>query len=56
MGMPGINGGRPIAGGSTLELAVEGPDKVYVVENRKGASSRCCERDSLSLPACTDPR
>ncbi|GAA5841428.1 hypothetical protein JCM9279_000650 [Rhodotorula babjevae] len=35
MGMPGINGGRPIAGGSTLELAVEGPDKVYVVENRK---------------------
>ncbi|GAA6049457.1 hypothetical protein JCM3770_007349 [Rhodotorula araucariae] len=35
MGMPGINGGRAIAPGSLLELAVEGPDKVYVIENRK---------------------
>ena len=51
MGMPGINGGRPIAGGSTLELAVEGPDKVYVVENRKGASLAVFL--SLSL-ACAD--
>ncbi|TNY23384.1 DnaJ-domain-containing protein [Rhodotorula diobovata] len=35
MGMPGINGGRPIGAGSLLELAVEAPDKVYVIENRK---------------------
>ena len=40
MGMPGINAGRPIGAGSLLELAVEAPDKVYVIENRKGASLR----------------
>ncbi|GJN87998.1 hypothetical protein Rhopal_000953-T1 [Rhodotorula paludigena] len=34
LGMPGINGGKPLAPGSTLELTVEG-ENVYVVENRK---------------------
>ncbi|GAA6023024.1 hypothetical protein JCM8202_000319 [Rhodotorula sphaerocarpa] len=37
LGMPGVNGGRPLAAGSTIEMVVEG-EKVFIVENRKGAS------------------
>lgn len=35
--MPGVNGGRPLAAGSTIEMVVEA-EKVFIVENRKGAS------------------
>ena len=34
IGMPGVNSGRPIAPGTTIEMVVEG-DKVFIVENRK---------------------
>ncbi|POY70741.1 hypothetical protein BMF94_6151 [Rhodotorula taiwanensis] len=34
LGMPGVNDGRPIAAGATIEMVVEG-EKVYIVENRK---------------------
>ena len=34
IGMPGVNSGRPIAAGTTIEMVVEG-DKVFIVENRK---------------------
>lgn len=37
LGMPGVNDGRPIAAGATIEMVVEG-EKVYIVENRKGGS------------------
>lgn len=35
LGLPGVNGGKPIGAGSTIEMMIEGQD-VYIVENRKG--------------------
>ncbi|GAA5885158.1 hypothetical protein JCM3774_006329 [Rhodotorula dairenensis] len=34
LGMPGVNSGRPIGPGTTIEMVVEG-EKVFIVENRK---------------------
>ncbi|GAA5924626.1 J domain-containing protein [Sporobolomyces koalae] len=34
LGLPGVNGGKPIGAGSTIEMMIEGND-VYIVENRK---------------------
>ncbi|GAA6024829.1 hypothetical protein JCM11491_005668 [Sporobolomyces phaffii] len=34
LGLPGVNGGKPIGAGSTIEMVIEGQD-VYIVENRK---------------------
>lgn len=34
LGLPGVNGGKPIGAGSTIEMMIEGQD-VYIVENRK---------------------
>lgn len=35
LGVPGINGGKPLPAGATIEMVVEG-EKVYVVEDNEG--------------------
>ncbi|GAA5824214.1 hypothetical protein JCM10212_002911 [Sporobolomyces blumeae] len=34
LGLPGVNGGKPIGAGSTIEMTIEG-EQVFIVENRK---------------------
>ena len=35
LGIPGINGGKAIGAGSTIEMMIDN-EKVYIVENKKG--------------------
>lgn len=34
LGLPGVNGGKPIGPGSTIEMAIEG-EQVFIIENKK---------------------
>ncbi|CEQ39057.1 SPOSA6832_00526, partial [Sporobolomyces salmonicolor] len=34
LGLPGVNNGKPLGPGSTIEMAIEG-DKVWIIENKK---------------------
>lgn len=48
LGLPGVNGGKPIGAGSTIEMMIEGQD-VYIVENRKGKKHNSNSLFSLSF-------
>lgn len=50
IGMPGVNAGRPIAAGTTIEMVVEG-DKVFIVENRK---ENLLTEDLVAKPSVKD--
>ncbi|GAA5949038.1 hypothetical protein JCM21900_003182 [Sporobolomyces salmonicolor] len=50
LGLPGVNNGKPLGPGSTIEMAIEG-DKVWIIENKK---ETLLTEDNAVKPALKD--